>query len=67
MGEVLALLFIGTVFFVSGMILAFTTDDKGRKYGIILIVIGLLVYFFTWMFTPNDPRYHLRDENIYRP
>jgi uncharacterized membrane protein len=66
MGEMLAVLFIGSVFVVSGLILLFTSDDKGRKLGIWLLVAGLIIYFVTWLFTPNNQNFHLSNENIYQ-
>jgi len=64
MGDLLAVLFIGTIFVVSGFILAFTTkDDKSRKLGIILLIVGLAIYFVSWLFTPNNPNYHLHNES----
>lgn len=60
MGDLLVLIFIGTVFFVSGFVLAFATGRvKGRKLGIVLLLIGLLIYLACWLFTPNNGRYRL--------
>lgn len=65
MGELLTVLFIATVLFVSGLILAFAGDEKGRKPGMILIAIGLIIYLACWMFTPNNDNFRLRNETIY--
>ncbi len=59
MGDLLAVLFIGTVFFVSGFVLAFTSKNKGRKLGFVFLVIGLLIYLACWFFTPDTAHYHL--------
>ncbi|GAA4465612.1 hypothetical protein GCM10023093_18120 [Nemorincola caseinilytica] len=59
MGELLAVLFIGTLFVASGLILAFTAQDKGRKLGMALLGIGLFVYLVCFLFYPNSERYRI--------
>ncbi len=66
MGDLLAVLFIGTIFFVTGMILVFSTDQRGRKYGIYLVLIGVIVYLACWAFTPNTPQYNLFNDNKFQ-
>jgi hypothetical protein len=66
MGELLTVLFIGTVFFVSGLKLIFTGDDRGRKYGMWMAAIGLVVYLACWLFTPRNDNYRLWNDNTYQ-
>jgi hypothetical protein len=65
MGDLLAVLFIGTIFVVSGLVLLFATDDRGRKYGIWVLLLGLLIYLAAWFFTPDSPHYHLFNDKDY--
>jgi hypothetical protein len=63
----LAVLFIGTIFLVSGLILALGyTDPKGRKVGMFLILAGLLVYFACWLFTPRNDNFRIFNDNPYQ-
>lgn len=67
MGGLLVVIFLGTVVFVSGLILAFATDQRGRKYGMWMIAAGLFVYLLCWLFVPNNPHYHFDvDPDYYR-
>lgn len=58
MGGLLVVIFLGTIIFVSGLILAFATDQRGRKWGMWMVAIGLLIYMACWAFTPNNPNFH---------
>ncbi len=59
MGDLLVVIFIGTVFFLCGFILTFWGEQKARKPGVVMLIIGIVIYIACWLFTPNNPRYHL--------
>ncbi|MBL7692029.1 MAG: hypothetical protein JNM41_10575 [Flavipsychrobacter sp.] len=62
MGDLLAVIYIGTILVLSGLVLMFRYVNDGgssRRWGIWLLVLGLLVYLAAWFFTPDSPYYHL--------
>lgn len=59
MGELLALLFVAGVLLISGLILAFTTQDTARKAGIAISIIGLVIILACIIFYPNNDNYRL--------
>lgn len=59
MGELLALLFVAGVLLISGLILAFTTQDAPRKAGIAISIIGLVIILACIIFYPNSDNYRL--------
>lgn len=62
MGELLAVLFIATVLFISGIILAFITEEgSGRKMSVAMIVAGLILYLACWIFTPRNDNFSIFD------
>lgn len=62
MGELLAVLFIATVLFISGIILAFIAEDgPGRKVSVAMIIAGLILYMACWIFTPRNENFSIFD------
>jgi uncharacterized membrane protein YdcZ (DUF606 family) len=59
MGELLALLFVAATLLISGLILAFTTQDAPRKAGIAISIIGLVIILACIIFYPNSDNYRL--------
>lgn len=59
MGELLAVLFIAGMIFISGLILAFTNHDAARKFGIAIAIVGLVVILACIIFYPNSDNYRL--------
>ncbi|MBX2904825.1 MAG: hypothetical protein KF744_02220 [Taibaiella sp.] len=67
MGGLLVVIFLGTLLFVSGLILVSATDQRGRKYGMWMVAAGLFVYLVCWLFTPSNPHFHFDvDPDYYR-
>jgi len=54
MGALLVVVFIAIIFFVSGLILLFNGDEKGRKYGMFLVVVGLVLGTLCIIFQPRS-------------
>jgi hypothetical protein len=59
MGELLAVLFIGTVLLASGLILAFTSKESGRRIAVFMIISGLFIYLVCYLFSPNNDHYRI--------
>ena len=53
MGIELVTMFLAAIFFVSGIVLIFVSKGSWRKFGLVLMLLGLIIFIVCMIFWPR--------------
>lgn len=57
MSGFLVILFLNTLLFFVGLVLAFAGDEKSKRYGVYMMLAAIIIYCVCYMLYPKTNKY----------